>query len=250
MSNLDTMKRLQHVLTERANAGFPVQFWLRDDDAIEPTKSLDRLLDLTERFAVPITLAVIPARAGDALAERLASRSEVAVAVHGWSHTNHAPTNEKKQELGMHRPIVEVVAELERGYNELAQRHAEQFVPLLVPPWNRIDAAIVEALPSVGYKALSTFGAQSSDAISMMNTHIDVIDWKGTRGGRSINDLFSEMVTLVESTRTPIGILTHHLVHDDPVWLFLEKLFASTTMHAGASWVSINTLVPALSPHP
>ncbi len=39
-------------------------FWLRDDDAVEPTSALDRVLSLTGASAVPLTLAVIPQPAG------------------------------------------------------------------------------------------------------------------------------------------------------------------------------------------
>ena len=250
MTGIDSMKLLHDALSRRESAGHPVQFWLRDDDAVEPTDPLDRLLELAERFAIPMTLAVIPARAGDALGVRLALSSGVAVAVHGWSHQNHAPADQKKQELGLHRPVSDVVAELERGFGELALRHSGQFVPLLVPPWNRIDAAIVQELPGVGFQAVSTFGTQTSDVIPMMNTQVDVIDWKGSRGGRPLSDLVTEIVMLIESTRTPIGILTHHLVHDDTVWHFLEALFAATSGRAATRWESINSLVPALSPHP
>ncbi len=250
MMNTDPMESLHKALNSRVNAACPVQFWLRDDDAVEPSKALDRLLKLTERYAVPVTLAVIPALTGDALGLRLASASSAAVAVHGWSHQNYAPATEKKQEFGLHRPVSEVVAELARGYSELKQRHTRQFVPLLVPPWNRIDDAIVQELPSIGFKGLSTFGAQRSDVIPTMNTHVDVIDWKGSRGGRMTRDLVMEMVALIESTRSPIGILSHHLVHDNNAWHFLEQLFATTSVHAGANWVPINTLLPALSPNP
>jgi len=253
MMNTEFMKPLCDAISKRVNASGtndPVQLWLRDDDAIEPTTQLNRLLDLVDRFAIPLTLAVIPAHADDALAARLATSKQVTVAVHGWSHQNHASEKEKKQELGLHRSVSDVVAELEIGFNALRRRHGEQFVPLLVPPWNRIDDAIIQALPSIGFQALSTYGTQSADAIAVMNTHVDVIDWKGTRGGRSVSDLVSEMVTLIESTHQPIGILTHHLVHDENVWQFLEQLFAATSTLQGVSWEPIVKIVPALSPMP
>lgn len=239
-----SMKSLIKTLEKRASGGCPVQFWLRDDDAIEPTKPLDRLLDLCEQHGVPVTLAVIPALSGNPLVSNLAPSSQVAVAVHGWSHQNYAPASEKKQELGLHRPLTEVVAELERGYADLEQRHTEQFVPLLVPPWNRIDAAVIQALPGIGFTGLSTFGAQTSNLIPMINTHVDLIDWRGSRGGRPTTDLANEIVNLIQNTRTPIGILGHHLVHDDNAWQFLEQLFAATVEHEGASWVPISHLLP------
>ena len=74
-------------------------FWLRDDDAVEPTVALDRLLGLTGEFAVPVTLAVIPAFTGEALARRLEAAPHAAVAVHGWSHKNHAPAGQKNRSL-------------------------------------------------------------------------------------------------------------------------------------------------------
>ena len=77
------MKQLHEVLNQRVDAGIPVQFWLRDDDAIEPTPKLDQLLALADGFAVPLTLASIPASSGKALAERLFSEERVSVAVHG-----------------------------------------------------------------------------------------------------------------------------------------------------------------------
>jgi hypothetical protein len=38
----------------------------------------------------------------------------------------------------------------------------------------------------------------------------------------------------------PIGILTHHLVHDEAAWDFLEKLFSFTR---GQRWLSAQELV-------
>src|SRR5215470_17845292 len=87
-----------------AETGRIADFWLRDDDAVEPTAALDRLLALAARHAIPVVLAVIPASAQRTLAKRLQAEDKVAIAVHGWAHRNHAPENEKKQELGAHRP--------------------------------------------------------------------------------------------------------------------------------------------------
>jgi len=244
------MHRLYCALNDRKDAGAPVQFWLRDDDAVEPTKPLDDLLALTTRYAIPLTLAVIPALSTDELAQRLITTRHVAVAVHGWLHKDHAPTGEKKQELGLHRPLDEICSELSRGYTVLAQQHAPNFVPLLVPPWNRIDPAVVEELPELGFQGLSAFGVPASDSLATVNTHIDIIDWRGTRGCRDVSELIDELVAMIESTQIPIGILTHHLVHDDAALQFLQNLFSITSKHAGAKWMPVDHILPALSPHP
>ncbi len=244
------MKLLLETLNERVETGAPVQFWLRDDDAVEPTSKLEQLLALADVYEVPLTIASIPASSSDALADRLAREDRVSVAVHGWSHQNHAPSNEKKQELGLHRPAPLVLDELSQGLSYLSRLYGKRFVPLLVPPWNRIDAVLVKQLTAIGFRGLSTFGSQSSENIAVMNTHVDVIDWKGTRGGRATSELEIELVKQLRSSNEPIGILTHHLVHDDRVWAFLEQLFATTTGNGGVTWMRIDDLLPVLRPDP
>jgi hypothetical protein len=75
-------------------ASLTVELWLRDDDATEPTPQLDQLIALTQEFAIPVALAIIPARSGSALAYRLGTATHIHPVIHGWSHANHAPNLE------------------------------------------------------------------------------------------------------------------------------------------------------------
>ncbi|MDQ0321496.1 peptidoglycan/xylan/chitin deacetylase (PgdA/CDA1 family) [Pararhizobium capsulatum DSM 1112] len=237
---------LQQALDHWAASGRVAPFWLRDDDAIKPTEALDRFLGLTGRYPIPATLAVIPAGTGPQLAERLASEEYISIAVHGWSHTNHAGLQEKKQELGAHRPADVVLDELSQGYRLLADLHGQRFVPLLVPPWNRIDSALVPRLPELGFRALSVYGREKQAAIPLVNTHVDVMDWHGTRGGRDAGALVGEIVarlTTMFDTGSAMGLLTHHLVHDEAVWSFMQALFEATSDHPGCRWVAVAELL-------
>lgn len=234
---------LLRALDLRAVNGTPAQLWLRDDDAVAPTAALDHLIDLTEAASVPVTLAVIPAHSGQALANRLAAAKGASVAVHGWSHSNHAPASEKKQELGAHRPVSDVTGELARGFDHLAGLHGDQFTQVLVPPWNRIAPQVVARLPALGFKALSVFGPEAASPLPMFNTHVDVIDWRGTRAGRPDDVLMQEIAQAMLRSDAPIGLLTHHLVHDAQVWGFLERLFALTADHPGCRWVGLPQLI-------
>lgn len=236
--------RLNQVLDERMQVGNPVQFWLRDDDAVEPSEPLDQLLALTSTYQIPVTLALIPAFTGKPLAQHLEGTSQVAVAVHGWSHANHALPAEKKQELGGHRPVAEILEQLSRGFSRLAGLHGLRFVPLLVPPWNRIAPVVVERLLDLGFEGLSTFGVPEPVSIRMINTHVDLIDWKGSRGGRVHDVLLAEIIEQIQTTSNPIGLLTHHLVHDTMAWRFLEQFFAITVDHAGCTWAPVNEFLP------
>jgi peptidoglycan/xylan/chitin deacetylase (PgdA/CDA1 family) len=227
-------------------AGKVAQFWLRDDDAIEPTAPLDRLLGLSTAFTVPLTLAVIPAHTGAALVESLQPEPLCSVAVHGWSHRNYAGPDEKKQELGRHRPAEDVLAELQRGFDRLAALHGEQFVPMLVPPWNRVDAALLPQLAGLGYRALSVYGPEKLAALPLINTHVDVMDWHGTRGGRDPQALAVEIAARLRfmfDHGGAMGLLTHHLVHDQAVWDFMTALFTVTADHPACRWTPVGDIL-------
>ena len=150
MTSDATWQPLAEALDRWRTAGRQPVFWLRDDDATEPTAALDRLIYLSAHGEAPVALAVIPAFAGRPLANRLASAPHMVPVVHGWSHENHAPTGSKKQELGLHRPSEVVLGELERALRRVETLFAGQAVPLLVPPWNRIDAALLPHLAGLG----------------------------------------------------------------------------------------------------
>ena len=71
------------------DTGRRVQLWWRDDDAADVSAALDRLLALQHRTAVPLALAVVPARATAALAERLTDAAGLDVLQHGYASKHH-----------------------------------------------------------------------------------------------------------------------------------------------------------------
>lgn len=209
-------------------------FWLRDDDASEPTGDLDRLIDVANRYDVPLVLAIIPAKTGPALARRLKGERRVLPAVHGWSHANHAPMSEKRQELGLHRELPAVLDDCARGLARLRELHGERLVATMVPPWNRIAPEVAERLPELGYRALSGFGrkAMTVRGLTIVNTHVDLIDWRGTRRCQEPAVLIARIVAELSAARemgeTWCGVLSHHLVGDPAQFEFLEGLLAET----------------------
>ncbi|PYE26535.1 polysaccharide deacetylase [Rhizobium sp. PP-CC-3A-592] len=238
------------VLDRFREAGQVARFWLRDDDASEPTPALDRLLELTEAHDVPLTLAVIPQPTGEALAERLARARHVSVTVHGWRHADHAAETSKKRELGADRPVDVILGELSAGFTKLAALHGDRFQPVLVPPWNRIDPGLLPRLSGLGFRALSVYGPEKPAALPMINTHVDVMDWHGTRGCRDRDALRREIVarlTVCLERGGSIGLLTHHLVHDEAVWAFLGDLFDAAAAHPACRWVGLAELVEEIA---
>lgn len=222
--------------------------WLRDDDAVADTPALQHLTALCAAHGVPVLLASIPARAEASLVRRVAATPLATVAVHGWAHANHAPPGQKAQELGAHRPPERVLDELGQALGRLGVLFGPRLAPVLVPPWNRIAGELLPALPRLGYRAVSTFGGTPlpgcPPALAQVDTHLDLIDWKG---GRRCHDhawlaarLAAQLAAARAADGAALGVLTHHLVHDAAAWDFLAALFALTAHHPGARWVGIH----------
>lgn len=228
-----------------------IRFWWRDDDAIEATPPLETLLALSDRHNLPLGLAVIPKNASDALSTRLAPEKRVTVLQHGWQHKLNNPDGETKAELGDHRPLDEILRELRLGRERLEALFPTRFLPVLVPPWNRIGTAVNRARHEVGLVGLSTYGP-NADGPHCVNTHLDIFDWPGTRGPLSrtaaYTTLSDEMERRLAGDAEPIGILTHHLIHRPESWEFLEELFALTARHPALEWPSVPKLFALPSP--
>lgn len=229
-------------------------FWWRDDDAAALTPALERLVATAVRARAPLALAVIPKDMAADLPITLAPAPHVSVVQHGFAHINYAQKGQGAWELGLHRPLATVFADLAAGFRTLRSAFADRFVPLVVPPWNRIDPAITEILPDVGLHGLSTFGPRPARSpapgVVQINTHCDPIKWKGgarfTGTARAIDDLVAHLRDRREGhadADEPTGLLTHHLDLDEECWVFVETLLTQIGAHPAACWRSVGELL-------
>jgi hypothetical protein len=244
---MSSWSALDDELAHWRDAGASAEIWWRDDDAVEVTPALERLLELQEKCTVPLALAVVPANATADLVERVRGCAGVSLLQHGYGHVNHALPGDKKAELGAERPAMVVLGELATGAMAMERLFADKAfagrrLSVLVPPWNRIASGLVWALPEIGFSGLSTFGPlrQKSGAPSFrirglrqVNTHVDLIDWKGGRGFVGEDAALAALIAALAAARTsakegdavPIGILSHHLAMDEGAWDFLRSLW-------------------------
>jgi hypothetical protein len=234
-------------------AGRRIPLWWRDDDAIADTPPLDRLIAMAERAGLPLHLAVIPAHAETGLARRLAKAPGVVPIVHGWTHLSHSQPPDKKAEFGPARPLAQRLDDAARGLARMQDMFADRLAPIFVPPWNRIAPDMADALPGLGYRALSTYGPRPADGaapgLDAINTHIDVIDWRGTRSVVPPARLIGDLVDTLRARREgrtdasePLGLLTHHLVHDPAIWDMTESLLARLIRGPVIPWPGLNAL--------
>lgn len=256
-------------LSAWAHAGRTATLWWRDDDAAVAHSALTQLLELSERYGVPLALAVVPQLANSSLVQAIGAVTNVTPIIHGYAHINHAPPGEKQAEFGAHRDQSIMCSELGDGLSLLRGMFGEKLFPVLAPPWNRLDHGLTAHLPMLGYCGVSMFRPSSSRSpapgLVQTNCHIDSIDWRTRRGQRAEDAVLEELTTLLRIRRLypdissdalalgkplpqgfdpfePTGILTHHLVQDAESWEFLTQLFRAIAPHCqpggGARWLS------------
>lgn len=231
-------------------AGRVATLWWRDD-AVAPSTALDRLLSINE--TVPVALAVIPAVAEPKLARwlsrhrRSVNGSGAAVLQHGWRHVNHSASR-KRSEFPPGRPLGEVTLELSAGRARMVELFGPRAHPVLVPPWNRFDDALLPLLGGCGLSAISRAQprrtSRSAAGVIEASIHVDLVAWGESRcfiGERVALDgliahLQARRLGLVCSAE-PTGVLTHHLVQDEASEEFLHRFFEITGAHPAARWL-------------
>ena len=222
-------------------------FWWRDDDAIKPGPKLDRLVNLTG--ASGLLLAVIPAQAGQALADTLAGTSHVWVGQHGYAHTNHAKrgVGQGAWELGLHRGVDTVMSELEKGRAHLHTLFGSRFLPVVIPPWNHMAPELLKPLSQSGYCGVSLFGARHTEAVpselTVVNAHCDPVKWKTGPRFTGETKAIAQLVEHLAARRTgaadaaeATGLLTHHIDLDEQSWSFCTRAEQLISAHPAARW--------------
>ena len=260
MANVsDNWRELEDELAAWRAARRTASLWWRDDDAVEPTPALDRLLGLAARHRVPIALAVIPARASRRLPAYLAqSEAEPSIFQHGLAHQNHAVDGQKKIELGGDRSQSQILEALARGAALMDGLFLppSKALPVMVPPWNRFDEDLPARLPALGFKGFSAHGPrparQAVAGLTQANSHVDIMHWPAPRGFLGTAESLGQLIRHLQDRRSgavdadePSGLLTHHLAHDEPAWAFLEELLPRLAEHPAVRWLDAETIFDA-----
>ncbi|MGD8350160.1 MAG: polysaccharide deacetylase family protein [Gammaproteobacteria bacterium] len=233
--------------------GRQVRFWWRDDDAAAPDDRLDRLLGISEERRIPLALAAIPARIEDGLAVQLRDRRGISILQHGYAHRNHASPGERKLELGGTRADADILDDLQRGFELLRACFGASFVPVLVPPWNRLRSGLIGDLPGIGFRGVSIMKARRearpAPALLQVNCHLDPINWRHDGGFLGVCPAIAILIQHLTARRggyrdagEPTGILSHHLVQNEAVWTFLDDLFRFLSAHPAVEFIGADQI--------
>lgn len=257
----DAFEPLIRELDAWSRASRVATLWWRDDDAIEDTYALRRMLALAEAHAAPVALAAIPAQVKPSLSDALRATRHAAILQHGYAHINHAPRGEGAGawELGLHRPMDSVTRDLQHGAEILRAQFGPRFVAAVTPPWNRIDQRLFTELSRLGFIGVSAFGPRAAkypiEGFIQANCHCDIVKWKRERQfigtARAIADIAGHLAARREARidpDEPTGLLTHHLVLDEAAWDFVAALTARLHTHSAARWLTATEVFPSDAP--
>lgn len=235
--------------------GRVADLWWRDDDATSPGPKLDRLIELTATTG--LLLATVPASVESELCRVIERAPHVRIGQHGYAHINHAPKGQGAGawELGLHRGEAAVLADLDRGRQILQQLFDALFISVVIPPWNRLDGALLQPIADRGFRGISLFGARTKVSVgkhcTVINAHCDPVKWKSgprfTGESKALDQLISQLESrrqgLVDAAE-PTGVLTHHIVLDEAGWDFCARLINVVNAHPAAKWLAIPDLFP------
>ena len=152
----------------------------------------------------------------------------------------------KKAELGSARPADVVIAALSAGRRRMERLFGPRFLPVMVPPWNRIADGVIVRLPEAGFRGLSTYRVRpraASPTLQRVNAHADILDWRA--GGRFLGR--SAAIALViahlaarrrgeADPAEPTGLLTHHARMDEDAFVFTGDLLRRLASHPAVQW--------------
>jgi hypothetical protein len=247
---------LERELDSWSRTGQSATFWWRDDDAATATPALQRLLDLAATAAgqpLPLALAVIPARADSALVQTLYASDQTVALQHGHAHANQAAIGAKKAEFGVGRNSSLALRDLRLGAQRMGELFGDHALPVLVPPWNRIDPALTGRLAELGIRGLSTYGPRAAmttaGGVIVVNTHVDIINWHEGRRFLGLEGCLRLAVGHLAARRQrrvdprePTGLLSHHLIHGEDTWAFLAAFLQRTNHHPAVRWMDARQL--------
>ena len=229
-------------------AGRTVRLWWRDDAAAGSSAALDRLLQVSRASGAPLTLAVLPTGDMRGLAAQLRRTALVTAVQHGVDHRNRR-SGPVAGEFPHDWSQTQVEIALLNGRSQM--QALPRALAVFVPPWNDAHPKLAAALVACGYAGWSAHGALAADGGGPMrvDVHLDLLRWRGGarfRGrGRFLSGLVKELRRRREAGlwTAPIGLLTHHLVHDGAAWRFLEAFLAWTTQRPEVAWAALPDLI-------
>ncbi len=220
----------------------PLPVFFRDDDAGWADERLIAMLDVFDRYAVAVDLAVIPAKLHPCLVANLTtrlSRSALRVHQHGFAHVNHEST-ERKHEFGPSRAAGAQARDIRAGHALMREAFGDRGEPVFTPPWNRCTPETAGVLAAEGFRVLSRDSTAPRAELPGLVEIPVTVDWFGHRKGvRWTRDELAERIAAALTVPEPAGLMLHHAVTDAAELAAVEAIVALLAGHPAARLTTI-----------
>lgn len=206
-----------------------IRLFFRDDDAGIGNERLFALLDIFEKYRMPLDLAAIPQAVTKDFAEKLTARMRgsknlFSVHQHGFAHENHE-TAGRKCEFGASRSKAEQFRDIAEGKKILKRHFGALAQPIFTPPWNRCSNTTAEVLTQLNFKILSR---ESKAEVLQLNGLQEIpvsLDWFAKRKGVFLEKAeIGAMIAGQIAAGKPFGIMLHHAEMNALERKFFEEL--------------------------
>jgi hypothetical protein len=214
-----------------------VACFVRDDDGGWADERLVSILDVFERHAMPIDVAVIPDALTPELARSLVERVErgsLHLHQHGRAHVNHEPPERRKCEFGPARTTDELHHDVAEGWSHLVELLGDTVEPVFTPPWNRCVDELAPILADVGHRVLSRDHTAATIGHGAVRETPVNVDWFGsTKGERCTRSELAARTAdrLTDESVAALGLMLHHAITDGAELADVESLVALLADH-------------------
>ncbi len=192
-------------------------FFLRCDDVTKADPAFRRVCGLLKAAGLPLSCAVIPAKAGPGLASffraETAAGARLEALQHGLSHTGHSGNRYFKHEFGPSRPYQAQRADIAAG-KKLMRKLFGRTAPVFVPPFHVYNLDTLKALAALGFKGISASRRLEPlpRGLSFLGTRVTVNEYDLELKPRplSLKLLRSRTLAAIREGGGPAGIYFHH----------------------------------------
>jgi len=225
--------------------GKQMQVFFRADDIGPLDAEFIRMMELFQKYRMPLCLAVVPewmSRARwQAMGRFFPDDPLWCWHQHGYNHDNHERQG-KKNEFGDSRIAEEVRHDLELGRKNLMEIMGNTFCPVFTPPWNRCSSVTLQLLSELGFNAVSrSSGVQPHADLPDLYVNVDLHTGKETALSTAMERLLADWRQGIEQGR--LGIMLHHQRMNDYSFNVLERLFQLLQTRKGVVFCTFRELL-------
>jgi len=257
---IDTLQllNLRKTILNKKQNGYHIQAWWRDDDVIDDTEELKKLISFSCLNKIPVNLAVIPQKLSNEAVILIKQYAHLSVIQHGYSHTNYANVGDPLNEFGLLRSLEIQLKEIRIGFEKLITAFGNQFVPVFVPPWGHIAESVIEQVSTIGIKGISLIGDHDKMYPNLINNnvHVDIHSWKTESDTsyeviiRAYNQIIDDVNNKIKKEKSDddcltIGILTHSQIMGNNDWHIFGKL-VKAIKKMGIEFIGIGKILHGL----